>query len=410
MKNFKKVMGVMMASAMTASVLAGCGSSKSAATADTQSAAAGTETGAASTDSTAAAGGTFKIGTIGPLTGDNAAYGLAVQYGAEIAVDEINKNGGINGYQVELKSEDDETDNQKSVNAYNTLKDWGMQFLDGSTTSACSIAVADYTKQDNMFQITPSGSAPDCVKNDNVFRVCFADPAQGTASAQYIAAHKLGTKIGIIYDSSDVYSNGIYQAFVQEAQKQGLTVVSQEAFTADSKTDFSVQLQKAKDGGADLLFLPIYYQQAALIFQQADKMGYKPLYFGCDGFDGILTVKNFDTSLAEGAMLLTPFAADAQDDLTQNFVKAYEAKYNLTPNQFAADSYDAIYAIKAAAEKADLTPDMSVSDICDKMKEAMTQITLKGLTSEKMTWEATGEPNKEPKAVVIKDGKYVSAQ
>jgi branched-chain amino acid transport system substrate-binding protein len=410
MKNFKKVMGVMMASAMTASVLAGCGSSKSAATADTQSAAAGTETGAASTDSAAAAGGTFKIGTIGPLTGDNAAYGLAVQYGAEIAVDEINKNGGINGYQVELKSEDDETDNQKSVNAYNTLKDWGMQFLDGSTTSACSIAVADYTKQDNMFQITPSGSAPDCVKNDNVFRVCFADPAQGTASAQYIAAHKLGTKIGIIYDSSDVYSNGIYQAFVQEAQKQGLTVVSQEAFTADSKTDFSVQLQKAKDGGADLLFLPIYYQQAALIFQQADKMGYKPLYFGCDGFDGILTVKNFDTSLAEGAMLLTPFAADAQDDLTQNFVKAYEAKYNLTPNQFAADSYDAIYAIKAAAEKADLTPDMSVSDICDKMKEAMTQITLKGLTSEKMTWEATGEPNKEPKAVVIKDGKYVSAQ
>ncbi|MDD6362697.1 MAG: ABC transporter substrate-binding protein [Lachnospiraceae bacterium] len=410
MKNFKKVMGVMMASAMTASVLAGCGSSKSAATADTQSAAAGTETGAASTDSAAAAGGTFKIGTIGPLTGDNAAYGLAVQYGAEIAVDEINKNGGINGYQVELKSEDDETDNQKSVNAYNTLKDWGMQFLDGSTTSACAIAVADYTKQDNMFQITPSGSAPDCVKNDNVFRVCFADPAQGTASAQYIAAHKLGTKIGIIYDSSDVYSNGIYQAFVQEAQKQGLTVVSQEAFTADSKTDFSVQLQKAKDGGADLLFLPIYYQQAALIFQQADKMGYKPLYFGCDGFDGILTVKNFDTSLAEGAMLLTPFAADAQDDLTQNFVKAYEAKYNLTPNQFAADSYDAIYAIKAAAEKADLTPDMSVSDICDKMKEAMTQITLKGLTSEKMTWEATGEPNKEPKAVVIKDGKYVSAQ
>lgn len=410
MKNFKKVMGVMMASAMTASVLAGCGSSKSAATADTQSAAAGTETGAASTDSAAAAGGTFKIGTIGPLTGDNAAYGLAVQYGAEIAVDEINKNGGINGYQVELKSEDDETDNQKSVNAYNTLKDWGMQFLDGSTTSACSIAVADYTKQDNMFQITPSGSAPDCVKNDNVFRVCFADPAQGTASAQYIAAHKLGTKIGIIYDSSDVYSNGIYQAFVQEAQKQGLTVVSQEAFTADSKTDFSVQLQKAKDGGADLLFLPIYYQQAALIFQQADKMGYKPLYFGCDGFDGILTVKNFDTSLAEGAMLLTPFAADAQDDLTQNFVKAYEAKYNLTPNQFAADSYDAIYAIKAAAEKADLTPDMSVSDICDKMKEAMTQITLKGLTSEKMTWEATGEPNKEPKAVVIKNGAYVSAE
>jgi len=409
MKKFKRVMGAAMASMMAATLMAGCASGSSS-TSSSTSASASDATASTESGSSSASGSTFKIGTIGPLTGSAAAYGQAVANAAQIAVDEINKNGGMNGYQVELKSEDDELDSQKSVNAYNTLKDWGMQFLDGSTTSACSIAVSEYTKQDNMFQLTPSGSAADCTKYDNVFRVCFSDPAQGTAAAKYISEHKLATKIGIIYDSSDVYSSGIYQNFVTEAGNDGLTIVSQEAFTADNKTDFSVQLQKAKDGGADLVFLPIYYTEASLILQQANQMGYKPTFFGCDGLDGILTVDNFDKSLAEGAMLLTPFAADAKDDLTQNFVKSYKDKYNDTPNQFAADSYDAIYAIKAAVEKESITPDMSVSDICDKMEKGMTEITLDGLTSQGMTWEASGEPNKEPKAVVIKDGAYVSAE
>lgn len=409
MKKFKRVMGAAMASMMAATLMAGCASGSSS-TSSSTAASSSDATASTESGSSSASGSTFKIGTIGPLTGSAAAYGQAVANAAQIAVDEINKNGGMNGYQVELKSEDDELDSQKSVNAYNTLKDWGMQFLDGSTTSACSIAVSEYTKQDNMFQLTPSGSAADCTKYDNVFRVCFSDPAQGTAAAKYISEHKLATKIGIIYDSSDVYSSGIYQNFVTEAGNDGLTIVSQEAFTADNKTDFSVQLQKAKDGGADLVFLPIYYTEASLILQQANQMGYKPTFFGCDGLDGILTVDNFDKSLAEGTMLLTPFAADAKDDLTQNFVKSYKDKYNDTPNQFAADSYDAIYAIKAAVEKENITPDMSVSDICDKMEKGMTEITLDGLTSQDMTWEASGEPNKEPKAVVIKDGAYVSAE
>ncbi len=409
MKKFKRVMGAAMASMMAATLMAGCASGSSS-TSSSTAASSSDATASTESGSSSASGSTFKIGTIGPLTGSAAAYGQAVANAAQIAVDEINKNGGMNGYQVELKNEDDELDSQKSVNAYNTLKDWGMQFLDGSTTSACSIAVSEYTKQDNMFQLTPSGSAADCTKYDNVFRVCFSDPAQGTAAAKYISEHKLATKIGIIYDSSDVYSSGIYQNFVTEAGNDGLTIVSQEAFTADNKTDFSVQLQKAKDGGADLVFLPIYYTEASLILQQANQMGYKPTFFGCDGLDGILTVDNFDKSLAEGTMLLTPFAADAKDDLTQNFVKSYKDKYNDTPNQFAADSYDAIYAIKAAVEKENITPDMSVSDICDKMEKGMTEITLDGLTSQDMTWEASGEPNKEPKAVVIKDGAYVSAE
>lgn len=406
MKKFKKVISALMASAMVVSMLAGCTDAASTETTDAQPQAETAQDTTASTES----GATFKIGAIGPLTGGAAAYGNAVCNAAELAVEEINAAGGINGYQVEYSKEDDELNAEKSVNAYNTLKDWGMQILVGSTTSACSIAVSEYTKADSMFQLTPSGSAEDCVKYDNVFRVCFSDPNQGIASAQYISNKNLATKVGIIYDSSDVYSTGIYQKFVEEAAGKNFEVVSQEAFTQDNNTDFSVQLQKAKDAGADLVFLPIYYKDASLILTQANTMGYKPIFFGVDGMDGILTVENFDTKLAEGVMLLTPFAADATDDLTVNFVKNYQDKYGETPNQFAADAYDAVYIIKQAIESKNVTPDMSTADICDAIKSAMTEIEASGLTSSKMTWDATGEPNKEPKAVVIKDGAYVSAE
>ena len=400
----KRVLSLSLALAMAASLTA-CGSSSST-TETTAAAAADATTAAAGASSEASSGKVFKIGGIGPVTGAAAVYGLAVKNGAQIAVDEINADGGINGYQIEFKFQDDEHDAEKSVNAYNTLKDWGMQVLMGTVTSAPCVAVADKTNADNMFQITPSGSSVECAQNPNVFRVCFSDPDQGAASATYIAENKLVEKIAVIYDSSDVYSSGIYEKFAAEAANQGLEIVDAEAFTADSNKDFSTQLQKAKDAGADLVFLPIYYTEASLILKQADTMGYAPKFFGCDGMDGILQVENFDTKLAEGLMLLTPFAADAQDELTQKFVTSYKENYGETPIQFAADAYDAIYAIKAAMEEADITPDTSVSDTCDKMKEAMLKIKVNGLTGEDMTWTEDGEPHKAPKAVKVVDGAY----
>ena len=387
-----------------AASLTACGSSSS--TTETTAAAAADATTAAAGESTAASGEVFKIGGIGPVTGAAAVYGLAVKNGAQIAVDEINADGGINGYQIDFQFQDDEHDAEKAVNAYNTLKDWGMQMLMGTVTSAPCVAVADKTMADNMFQITPSGSSVECAQNPNVFRVCFSDPDQGAASATYIAENKLADKIAVIYDSSDVYSSGIYERFASEAANHGLDIVAAEAFTADSNKDFSTQLQKAKDAGADLVFLPIYYTEASLILNQANTMGYAPKFFGCDGMDGILQVDNFDTKLAEGLMLLTPFAADADDELTQKFVTAYKEKYGETPIQFAADAYDAIYAIKAAAEEAGITPETSASDTCDKMKEAMLKITVNGLTGENMTWTEDGEPHKAPKAVKVVDGAY----
>lgn len=406
----RKFVGFGLATVLAFSLTA-CGGGSSA-DSTTAAPAAGNETTAApaaedkgeDAPAASAEGGSFKVGVIGPLTGPAAAYGIAVQNGVDLAVKEINEAGGVNGATLEMNSQDDEHDPEKSVNAYNTLKDWNMQMLVGAVTSKPCIAVAAESANDNLFQITPSGSAVECAAPENVFRVCFADPAQGTASAQYIGEHKLGTKIAIIYDSSTEYSSGIRESFVAEAANQGLEIVADEAFTADTNTDFSVQLDKAKDAGADLVFLPIYYQEASVILKQASDKEFAPVFFGVDGMDGILSVENFDTSLAEGIMLLTPFSSTEEG--SKAFTDAYVAAYGIEPNQFAADAYDAVYAIKAAAEKAGITPDMDPSTICDAMKTAMTEITIDGLTGEGMTWDAAGETGKAPKAVKIVNGVY----
>lgn len=390
MKMFKKAASLVLASAMVFS-LAACGSD------------GGSSEGSSNSD-------TFKIGGIGPTTGDNAIYGTAVKNGIQLAVDEINADGGINGKQIEYQFEDDVSDSEKSVNAYNTLKDWGMQMLVGTVTSTPCVAVVEETHADNMFQLTPSATSVESIQYDNAFRMCFSDPGQGSASADYISEHGIAQKIAVIYNSSDTYSSGIYQSFMEEAEAKGLDVVAAEAFTADSKTDFSVQLQKAKDAGAELVFLPIYYQEASLILAQADKMGFETQWFGCDGMDGLLALEGFDTSLAEGLMFLTPFTADAEDEATQTFVQKFEEEFGDTPNQFAADAYDCIYVIKAAAEKAEITPDMSISDMSDAMKTAMTEISIDGLTGKQITWGEDGEPSKEPTVVVVEGGKHTILQ
>ena len=352
----------------------------------------------------------FVIGGIGPTTGAAATYGEAVKNGAELAVKEINEAGGINGYQVRFEWQDDEHDAEKSVNAYNTLKDKGMQILMGTVTSGPCTAVVAKTAEDNMFQLTPSGSAVESIQGDHAFRVCFSDPNQGIASADYLAEKFAGKKVAAIYNSSDVYSSGIFEKFSAEAQTKGVDVVTAQAFTKDSAQDFTVQLQKVKESKADIVFLPIYYQEAALILTQADKMGLDVTWFGCDGLDGVIQQLGSDASLAEGVMLLTPFVADAEDEKTQTFTKAYKEAYNdLVPTQFAADAYDAIYVIKAAIEKANATPDMSVSDLCETLKPAMTEIQVEGVTGT-MTWSSDGEPTKTPKAMVIKDGTYTAAE
>ena len=378
-------MSAAVVTAMTVGMLAGCGG----------------------TDKKSEGGAdVFKIGSIGPVTGGNAIYGEAVRNGAELAVNEINESGGINGVKIEFNFQDDENDPEKAVNAYNTLKDWGMQALLGTVTSAPCVAVGNEAQADNMFLLTPSGTAVECVQYDNAFRVCFSDPMQGLECAKYISDNALAKKVAVIYDSSDVYSTGIYNSFAAEAKKDGLDIVAAEAFTAESKTDFSVQLQKAKDAGAELVFLPFYYSEAALVLQQAAGMNYAPIFFGCDGMDGILGVDGFDPANAQNLMFLSPFTPTSTDEMVVEFVKNFEEEFGHTPIQFAADAYDGVYALKAAMEKAEVTPDMSASDICDALKGAMTEITINGVTAKNLTWEASGEPSKEPMVVKIENGEY----
>lgn len=403
MKKSIKLASILTAGALMLTALSGCGSTW-----------APSEGSSGSTSAAA-----IKIGAIGPLTGGAAIYGQAVKNGAQIAVDEVNAKGGI---QFELKMQDDENDAEKAVNAYNVLKDWGMQISLGTVTTQPCIAVSTELNADNIFALTPSASSTDVIggqpdangnitiqRKDNMFQMCFTDPNQGVASAQYIKDQNLGTKIAVIYNNSDAYSTGIYQKFQSEADKLGLDVVCVKTFTDDSANDFNAQLTDIKNSGADLLFLPIYYTPASLILSQADKMQYTPKFFGVDGMDGILTLNNFDTSLAEDVMLLTPFTADATDELTKSFVETYKAKFNETPNQFAADAYDCIIAIYEACTAENITADMSASDICDKLVSRFTSPDFKinGLTGTDMVWSESGEVSKSPKGMIIKDGVYV---
>ena len=389
----KKVLAMLMAALMVAAMFTGCSSSKPA-----------TETTAAAA---ADAAGTVKIGMSGPLTGGASAYGLAVKAGMEVAVEEINAKGGL---QIEFNAQDDEADGEKAVSAYNVLKDWGMQVMAGQVTTGSALAVAPESTADNMFNLTPSASAESlALSGANIFQMCFTDPNQGASAAELVSTKALGTKVGVIYDSSDDYSSGLYKGFSDKAAELGVEIVATTSFTADNKADLSTQVTQCQDAGADLVFLPIYYTEAAQILSYANKIGYAPKFFGCDGMDGILTVEGFDTALAEGLVLMTPFDANASDEATQSFVAKFKEKMNgLVPNQFAADGYDVIYALYNAMTAAGVTGNESAEELCTILEGQFATMTVDGLTGTGMHWDENGMISKAPAAVVIENGVYVS--
>ena len=383
----KKVFALVMAVCMVAMMFAGC-----------QAAPAGE------------AGGkkVIKIGTSGPLTGDYAVYGKAVENGLKLAFEEINALGGL---QFEVNAQDDEADTEKAVNAYNTLKDWGVQIMAGPTTSGSAAATAAECAADNIFMLTPSASDASVIQaGENVFQICFTDPNQGIGSADYIFNHNIASAVGVIYASSNPYSAGIYEKFQEQADKIGLNVVAVEAFTNDNKSDLSTQVTKRQAAGCDLIFLPIYAAEATRVLDYAAKIGYDVKFFGCDGLDGVLTVEGFDPALAEGVMLLTPFSADAQNEATQLFVAKFQDKTGIIPNQFAADAYDVAYAIYAACKAGGVTADMSAEEVCAIMIAQFTTMTFDGLTGAGMTWGADGAVSKLPMAVKIENGVYVGME
>ena len=399
----KKMIALALAAMMVVSMFAGCGGSSTGTPA--------TEAPAANAPAAAPAEGgapAIKIGMSGPMTGGASEYGLAVRGGMEIAVAEINAKGGL---QIEFKSEDDQADGSDlAVSSYNSLKDWGMQILAGAVTTGSSLAIAAETVNDQIFMLTPSASAEDVANTGaNVYQMCVTDPNQGASAAELMKAKWPDATIGVIYDSSDAYSAGIRDGFLGKAKELGLNVaVDNAAFTADNKADLSAQVTMCKDAGCDLVFLPFYYTEAAQVLTYANTVGYAPTFFGCDGMDGILNVEGFDTALAEGLVLMTPFDASATDDATVAFVEQFKANNGgKIPNQFAADGYDVIYALYNACVAAGVDGNTPAADVCAALQEQFATLKVDGLTGSGMTWDANGMISKAPAAMVVTNGVYV---
>ena len=341
---------------------------------------------------------TIRIGGIGPLSGGYANYGFSVKNGAQLAVDEINAAGGINGKQIELSFQDSQADPESAVNAYGKLMDWGMQVSLGGVLSGETASIVAAAREDNIMLITPSGSADKCIDgNSRAFRVCFYDSFQGAAAAQYIKNNNMVDTVGILYQSDIDYSVGLYNAFVEECGKSGITIAETQTFTDATKTDFSTQINALVNSGVKLVFIPFYAEEASTFLTQArGKFADDVYFFGADGLDGILGKVEQDPTIANNVLMLTPFAADDPAENVQAFVKAYQAAYNATPDQFAADAYDAVYVIKAAVEKAGTTDG-------DAMAAAMASLEVAGVTGT-MTWNADGNTNKNASAILYYDG------
>lgn len=341
---------------------------------------------------------TVKIGGIGPLTGAYANYGLSEKNGAELAVKEINEAGGIAGKQIELSYQDSQGESESAVNAYGKLMDWGMEVSLGCVLSGENASVVAAARDDDVLLITPSGSADKCIDgNDKAFRVCFYDSYQGAAAAQYIKDNNMVDTVGILYQSDNDYSVGLYNAFVAKCGELGITIAETQTFTSSTNTDFSTQVSALVSSGVKLVFIPLYAEEASTFLTQAHgKFADDVYFFGADGLDGILGKVEQDTSLANNVLMLTPFAADNPAENVQSFVKKYQEAYGATPDQFAADAYDAIYAIKAAVEKAGSTSGAALAS-------ALTSLTVEGVTGT-MTWGSDSNTNKPASAILYYDG------
>ena len=379
----KKVLALVMAAVMVFAMVA-CGET---APADNTPADSGTE-----------AATVLKLGGIGPLTGSYANYGVSVNNGAKVAVEEINAAGGINGMQIELQFQDSQGDPESAVNAYGKLMDWGMNVSLGCVFSGETASVVAAANEDDVLLLTPSGSADNAIAgNDKAFRVCFYDSFQGAAAANYIKDNGLATEVGVFYESDYDYSVGLYNSFVDQCAANGITIKETQTFTTSTNTDFSTQINALVASGVKVVFVPIYAEEASTFLTQAKgKFADDVYFFGADGLDGILGKVEQDPSIANNVLMLTPFAADSTDPAVKSFVEKYQAAYNAVPDQFAADGYDAVYVIKAAVEKAGSTSGEALA-------KTMTELTVKGVTGE-MTWGADGNTSKPASAILYYDG------
>lgn len=347
---------------------------------------------------------TYVIGATGPLTGDNASYGVSVKNGAMLAVKEINANGGLNGVLFTFEMVDDVSAADKAATGYTSLFEKGMQVSLGSVTSGSAKSFGEAAKEDNVIFMTPSASAADVIAvGDHGFRVCFGDPQQGTIAADELT--ETYSKIGVIYDISDTYSSGIYEAFEErmtELNKTKGTDYIVKTFNKENNKDFSTQVGDLKAAGCDVLFLPFYYTEAGLVAKKAAQENYNVPIFGSDGLDGI--ADQLDDTVTAEIKYITPFDVNSDDADVKAFVEAYEEEYDALPDQFAADGYDAVMILFEAMKKANVNDvTISASDLTELLKPILTggEFKYSGVTGKNMTWDATGSCNKDANIVAL---------
>ena len=345
------------------------------------------------------------IGVSGPLTGDAAVYGIAVKNGAQMAVDEINAAGGLNGYKLKLIATDDQHDPTKVATNYANLVNQGMQVSLGTVTTAPGMEFKNLAKEDNIFFLTPSASGDKIPEFANGFQMCFADGNQGAVAADYVNSLGL-TKIGIFYKSDDPYSDGIYNQF--KANINSNIECVETSFTDATSTDFSTQITQLKE--CSFIFMPIYYQPAAVFMGQAkDIIAADATYYGCDGFDGLAGQMDLNT-IPQSVSMLSHFNGKATDGKAADFIKKYTDKFGTeTLNQFGASAYDCIYALYGAmseliAEGKEITPQTSASDMCEMLKgKFIGGYTLaEGATGTDIKWNKDGTVNKAALAYNLK--------
>ena len=351
----------------------------------------------------------YVIGVSGPLTGGAAMYGQAVVNSAQIAVDEINAAGGLNGIKFKLVATDDMHDATKVSTNYSSMLESGMQVSLGTVTTAPGLEFKNLSADDNVFFLTPSASGDDIPTNPNGYQMCFADGNQGKVAAEFVNANFSGQTIGAFYKSDEAYSKGIYDQF--KANLDASITVVETSFSDANATDFSVQIDTLKDCG--FIFMPTYYTPASLFMQQAkDIISKTAVYYGCDGFDGIDNIEGFDiTTIPQKVTMLSHFNSKATDGKAKEFIDKYVAKHGAeTLNQFGASAYDCVYAIYGAMKKAidsgtEIPVTISASDLCDIMKAQFEGgYTLENaVTGDKIAWEKSGYVNKSAIQYVIKD-------
>jgi len=347
----------------------------------------------------------YVIGMSGPLTGAAAVYGVAVQNSASMAVEEINAAGGLDGTMFKLVAKDDAHDASKVPTNYSSLLEEGMQVSLGTVTTAPGLEWTKLSVEDNVFFLTPSASGDDIPANDNGFQMCFADGNQGAVAAKYVNSLGLD-KIGIFYKSDDPYSNGIFEQFTEALNEKIETVET--VFTDANATDFSTQISTLKD--CSFIFMPIYYQPAAIFMTQAkDVIAKDAVYYGCDGFDGLAGQLDLST-ISQEVSMLSHFNSNAKDGAAGDFIKKYTEKYDAeTLNQFGASAYDCVYAIynamKAAKEAGEEIPvTIGASELCEILKGQFTgDFSYSGVTGTDITWEDNGYVAKDAIKYVMKE-------